>query len=250
MKVIPLKNDEKLKETIELEVKTHHNCENEYIIRCYASYFSQGAINIILEYMDIGTLNDVRKKTGTIPEDILGIISCQILRGLNYLHEKKRILHRDIKPSNILLNSKGYTKISDFGIIGPIIDSGIGRSTLIGTYIYMSPERIEAKPYSFNSDIWSVGMTILECALGFYPYLAISSKENISDFWNLAQVIVESDVPELPLDKFSPDFIDFINMCLIKDLSKRPQTKVLLSHPFIKKFENKTPRDLAEWLNK
>jgi serine/threonine protein kinase len=59
---------------------------------------------------------------------------------------------------------------------------------------------------------------------------------------------VEKDVPLLPVEKFSTEFIDFIDMCLIRDPTKRPQTEVLLSHPFIKTYENKTQSDLAEWL--
>lgn len=250
MKVIPLKNDDKLKETIELEVKTHHNCDNEHIIKCYASYFSQGAINIILEYMDFGTLLDIRKKVKAIPENILGIISYQTLKGLNYLHHVKRILHRDIKPSNILLNSKGYTKISDFGVIGYMFDSGIERTTLIGTYIYMSPERIVTQSYGLNSDIWSLGMTILESALGYYPYLLNCNIDEIADIWNLGKIIVEKDPPKLPQDQFSSEFIDFINSCLIKDRLERPRTKDLMNHPFIKAYENHSPNDLAEWLLK
>lgn len=60
-----------------------------------------------LEFMDIGTLCDVIKEVGSMPEMILGMITGQILRGLEYLHKTMKVIHRDIKPSNVLLNKKG-----------------------------------------------------------------------------------------------------------------------------------------------
>ena len=249
LKIIPLKNDPKIKENIELEVKTLHNCESDNIIRCHASYFENGAINIVLEYMDKGTLTDITKKVKKIPEDILGIISYQIIKGLEYLHRVKRIVHRDIKPSNILLNSKGFCKISDFGVSGSIFDSQVGRSTLIGTYIYMSPERFEVKKYSFVSDIWSVALSIMECAIGFYPYLLNNNQDSLVDFWSLAQIITEKDSPVLNENEFSLEFADFIKICLNKDPSLRPTAASLLSHPFILLYENRPPSDLAKWLS-
>jgi serine/threonine protein kinase len=57
--------------------------------------------------MDAGSLADVIKEVGKIPENILGMITVQILRGIDYLHRTMKVIHRDIKPSNILLNKKG-----------------------------------------------------------------------------------------------------------------------------------------------
>lgn len=68
-------------------------------------------MKIVLEFMDRGTLQDIIKKTGPIPEVILGGMAHQVLKGLEYLHKVRRVFHRDIKPSNILLDSKGYVLI-------------------------------------------------------------------------------------------------------------------------------------------
>jgi mitogen-activated protein kinase kinase 1 len=250
VKVVPLKKDEKMKANIETEVKTLHNCKCPHIIKCYASYFENGAINIVLEFMDKGTLLDVLKRVKKIPEEILGIISHQILTGLEYLHSKARIVHRDIKPTNILVSSKGLAKISDFGVSGTIYDSSIGRNTLVGTYIYMSPERIDNKQYSFVSDIWSFAMSIVECALGYYPYLMYNDERNLADFWTLSKIIKDKPAPELNPNEFSAEFIDFIQKCLEKDPTKRSNATALLKHPFIQQYENKTTNDLAKWLSK
>jgi serine/threonine protein kinase len=250
VKVVPLKNDEKMKTSIETEVKLLHNCASANIIRCHASYFENGAINIVLEFMDKGTLLDIMKKVKKIPEEILGMISLQILRGLDYLHRVMRIIHRDIKPTNILINSKGQVKISDFGVSSIILDSLVGKNTLVGTYIYMSPERIEGKTYSFDGDIWSFGLSILECAIGYYPYLIYANEKTLSDFWTLSNVIIDKPSPALDLSEFSPEFCDFISKTLEKDCSKRLGAKALLSHPFVAQYENMNLNDLAKWLSK
>jgi serine/threonine protein kinase len=197
--------------------------------------------------MDCGTITDImRRSSNKIPENILGCLSVQIIKGLAKLHQK-RIVHRDIKPTNILLNSRGYAKISDFGVSGVILQTDEGRNTLIGTYLYMSPERIKANNHSFVSDIWSVGMTILECALGVYPYY-YKKEKRITDVWMLQQTIV-SNPPKWPQEEeFSEEFVDFINSCLEKDPEKRPNCAQLLNHPFILLYEQNAVSELKDWI--
>lgn len=79
-------------------------------------------------------------------------------------------MHRDIKPSNLLVNSKGYVKIADFGA-SVSEEKAMETTNWSGTVMYMAPERFNGQACSFNSDIWSLGLTICECALGVYPYL-------------------------------------------------------------------------------
>jgi serine/threonine protein kinase len=246
LKIIPLKNDEKMKNLIETEIKILHGCQCDNIIKCYASYFDQGAIKIILEFMDKGTLTDITKKVGKVPENIIGMISYQILKGIEHLHSKK-IIHRDIKPSNILLNSKGQVKIADFGVSGRIDTLMNSRTTLIGTYIYMPPERIGGDNYNSISDIWSVGMSILEIAIGTYPYLQLTDAK-LTDVWSLSELIKERDAPKLPEGEFSSEFMSFIGACLDKDPLTRPSATDLLKHPFIQKYEKEPLTDFQAFL--
>ena len=128
-----------------------------------------------MEYMDGGSLDTVLKKIGRIPEEILGRIGTAVLKGLCYLRQKHQIIHRDVKPSNILVNSRGEIKLCDFGVSGLLIDSMA--NSFVGTRSYMSPERIQGNSYSVNSDAWSLGLSMVEMALGRFPIPPLSQRE-------------------------------------------------------------------------
>ena len=113
-----------------------------------------------------------------ISEPHISCIARQLLEGLHYLHHTRRLIHRDIKPSNILLNSRGEIKLADFGVSGELLE-GVGvqpgqdaqsKISFVGTVTYMSPERIQGAAHSFDSDLWSLGLTLIECAVGYFPY--------------------------------------------------------------------------------
>jgi len=128
--------------------------------------------------MDRGSLHTVleeQMEEGTaarFSNPVMAAISYQILWGLSYLHFE-RLVHRDVKPANILMNSEGYVKLSDFGIVAT--QTSLPHTTVIGTIRYMSPERLRARPYGSASDVWSVGLVLLECKIGESPWADITS---------------------------------------------------------------------------
>jgi mitogen-activated protein kinase kinase 1 len=105
-----------------------------------------------------------------VPEPYLAELTRQMLLGLSFLHDTARICHRDVKPSNLLLSSRGQLKISDFGTSSQLSNSMSRCLSWVGTVTYMSPERIRGDSYGFNTDVWSLGLLVLECAVGRYPY--------------------------------------------------------------------------------
>jgi mitogen-activated protein kinase kinase len=102
------------------------------------------------------------------------------------LHQFKSTLAHpnvDIKPSNILFNSKGQVKICDFGVSGELINSIA--DTFVGTSTYMSPERIQGAQYTVKSDVWSVGISLIELALGRFPFADDDRGDSDSDLSDL-----------------------------------------------------------------
>jgi serine/threonine protein kinase len=120
--------------------------------------------------MDAGSLALVLRKVGKIPENILGMIAFQMLEGFHYLHKIKKVTHRDIKPSNILLNTNGVVKIADFGVSGTMESTVDCMTSWVGTANYMSPERIKGESYYSDTDLWSMGLLMVECVTGRFPY--------------------------------------------------------------------------------
>lgn len=174
MKEIRLELDEAKFTTILKELVILHECSSPYIIDFYGAFFQEGAVYMCIEYMDGGSIDKIY--AGGIPEAVLRKITYCTIMGLKSLKDEHNIIHRDVKPTNILANTRGQIKICDFGVSGNLVAS-IAK-TNIGCQSYMAPERISGGgmtagadgTYSVQSDIWSLGLTIIECAMGKYPY--------------------------------------------------------------------------------
>ncbi|CAI5536606.1 unnamed protein product [Closterium sp. Naga37s-1] len=212
------------------------------LVEFYGAFYQpdSGQINIALEYMDGGSLADVVQVTKTIPENVLSAITRRVLQGMQFLHTDRRMVHRDIKPANLLLNLNGVPKITDFGISTGLDHSLAMCATFVGTVTYMSPERIANQNYSFPADIWSLGLALLECGTGTFPYTA--DKGPI----NLMLQVMEDPAPTLP-PGYSAEFQSFVNDSLEKDPFQRPTAEVLLQHPFITKHADEDV-DLAGYI--
>lgn len=178
MKEIRLELDDAKFATIIMELDVLHRCVSPYIIDFYGAFFQEGAVYICMEFMDGGSLDKLYGDG--VPENVLRKVTLATVQGLKSLKDDHNIIHRDVKPTNVLVNTRGQIKICDFGVSGNLVAS-IAK-TNIGCQSYMAPERISsggmaqagANPgggtYSVQSDIWSLGLTIIECALGRYPY--------------------------------------------------------------------------------
>ncbi|XP_044256669.1 dual specificity mitogen-activated protein kinase kinase dSOR1 [Tribolium madens] len=266
-KLIHLEVKQAIKLQIIRELKVLHECNFTHIVGFYGAFYSDGEISICMEYMDAGSLDLILKKAGRIPENILGKITVAVLKGLSYLRDKHAIMHRDVKPSNILINSSGDIKICDFGVSGQLIDSMA--NSFVGTRSYMSPERLQGTHYSVQSDIWSLGLSLVEMAIGMYPIpppdpetlKAMFESRNDNDspdhtkgprpmaIFELLDYIVNEPPPKLPSGLFSDEFKDFVDRCLRKNPDERADLKTLMNHEWIKKAEAEDV-DIAGWVCK
>ena len=161
---------------------------------------STGTISIAMEFCEGGSLDavyrEIKKLGGRTGEKPLGKIAEGVLHGLKYL-QSHRIIHRDIKPSNVLLCRNGQVKLCDFGVSG---DVGTNKeaNTFIGTSYYMAPERIQGQSYTITSDVWSLGVTLLEVAQHRFPFPADGTEVNLrAGLIDLLTYIVRLDVPTL-----------------------------------------------------
>ncbi|KAH6779120.1 MAP kinase kinase 2 [Perilla frutescens var. hirtella] len=244
LKVIQPNVEESSRKHIARELKINQSAlQCPHIVVCYQSFYENGAISIILEYMEGGSLADFLKRVNMIPEPYLAAICKQVLKGLWYLHHKKHIMHRDLKPSNLLINHRGQVKITDFGVSAILDSTSSLADTFTGTYVYMSPERICGGNYGYKSDIWSLGLVLLECATGQFPF-SPPQPGGWVNFYDLMNTIVDQPAPHASPDVFSSEFCSFISACVQKDPKDRLSANELMAHPFITMYDD-LPLDLG-----
>uniref|UniRef100_A0A665TZ71 mitogen-activated protein kinase kinase n=1 Tax=Echeneis naucrates TaxID=173247 RepID=A0A665TZ71_ECHNA len=241
VKVIPLDITVELQKQIMSELEILYKCDSPYIITFFSAFFVENRISICTEFMDGGSL-DVYKR---IPEHVLGRIAVAVVKGLTYLWSLK-ILHRDVKPSNMLVNTRGQVKLCDFGVSTQLVNS-IAK-TYVGTNVYMAPERISGEQYGIHADVWSVGISFMELALGMFPYpQVIMIDENIiyclNSFCSPSQ-----DPPVLPVEQFSEKFVHFITQCMRRQPKERPAPNNLMDHSFIVQYNDDNAEVVSMWV--
>lgn len=184
------------------ELEFLSSTSSPYIVQNYGAFLADhdSQICILMEYCQAGSLDDLQKRMRAknigCSEHVLGRIASSVLRGLDYLQDR-RIIHRDIKPSNIVLTLDGQVKLCDFGVSGELIESEV--NTYMGTALYMAPERIQNKPYSIRADVWSLGVSLLEIAHLRHPFPPEGEPPNPTPFELIAYINI------LPLPTFVDD---------------------------------------------
>ncbi|QLG74732.1 hypothetical protein HG535_0H00570 [Zygotorulaspora mrakii] len=241
MKEVRLELDEAKFRQILMELEVLHKCQSPYIVDFYGAFFIEGAVYMCMEFMDGGSLDkiyDISPEIGGIDEPQLAYITHSVMEGLKELKDVHNIIHRDVKPTNILCSAKhGTIKLCDFGVSGNLVASLA--KTNIGCQSYMAPERIRSlnpdrATYTVQSDIWSLGLSILEMALGSYPY----PPETFDNIFSQLSAIVDGPPPKLPRGKFSTEAQDFVSACLQKIPERRRTYAALLEHPWLVKYRD------------
>jgi serine/threonine-protein kinase len=118
------------------------------------------------------------KRTLPVPETIQYV--CQMLDALGYAHEEG-VFHQDIKPANILVDDRFKRPlVADFGIARTVWAEYSSTPALFGTPLYMSPEQASRTAVDGRTDIYSVGVILMEMTAGLLP----TRKEPLADMIN------------------------------------------------------------------
>ncbi len=171
---------------------------------------------IVMEYIPGGDLGKLVAEKGPLKEKELARIGADVASGLAHAHNKG-IIHRDIKPQNILIDDYGRPKLADFGVARAL---GATESTQTGSYLgtasYSSPEQLRGEEATPKSDIYSLGCTLYEAAVGEPPFfggpLAVANQ----------QLTKSPPPPRTRGVSLSEPFEALILDCLAKDPADRP----------------------------
>lgn len=155
-------------------------------------------------------------------EDVIWLWFFQLCLGLHHMHQLC-VLHRDVKTANVFLSNAGYLILGDLGIAREVKANEMA-STVIGTPLYMAPEVLEGEPYTFASDIWSLGCVLYEICTGEPPFTAKSTPV-------LLNKICGGHFTPLPRAKFSARLQDLVAAMLRVNASERPTAAAILTGP-------------------
>jgi serine/threonine protein kinase len=130
-----------------------------------------------------------------------------------------------------LLNLFGFKSLFPTISIIEMLDNSNGAESFVGTIAYMSPARIKGAPYSYEADMWGLGMSIIAFTTGKTPF------PTNRGYWQLMNAILHGPEPTLqqldPGTAHSPELVDFIHKCLDAPIGDKHFASKLLNHPFL-----------------
>lgn len=202
------------------EVLITRKLSHPYIVKLYDfGSTADGLYYISMEYVDGGTLTDRIYKESLSQADACVVI-LQILSGLSYAHQDS-VIHRDLKPDNILIDKKGISRITDFGLArSTMVDKNFTvTGETVGTPHYMSPEQLAGELVDARADLYSLGIMCFEMMQKKRPFIS-------SNYFDLAKMHFETPIPDLSkLDPKIPDwFSKFVKICCAKNKDNRFST--------------------------
>ncbi|PON85446.1 GPCR kinase [Trema orientale] len=201
--------------------------------------------NLHLEYLPAGTAADDAADVdeATVRSRIWCLVS-----ALRYVHSRG-IVHCDVKGRNVLVGpTPGHAKLADFGSATEFVDAGCGAPILPrGSPLWMAPEVVRRESQGPESDVWSLGCTLIEMVTGKPAW-----EDRGAD--TLSRIGFSGELPEFPAG-LSQAGRDFLEKCLVSDPTRRWSCDRLLEHPFLASVApdsvaaNSSPRCVLDWVN-
>lgn len=184
------------------------------VVRVLNFFRANETVYMVMKYEDGKTLQEHILENNSLKEDFIRYTFVQLLNGLREVHTHK-LLHLDIKPANTYIRNDGSPVLLDFGAARQTLTEGTTRLKPMYTPGFASPEQYRNRerlgPWS---DIYSAGATLYSCITGLAPQPAD------------ARLTRDQLVPAKVIGhgKYSTEFLETIDSCLLLDYLARPQT--------------------------
>lgn len=136
---------------------------------------------LVTEYLGGGSLRDILDRGRPLTPSQALVVGLEASRALAHAHQRG-LVHRDVKPANLLFDEEGRLRLADFGLARALAEaswtepSGIA----VGTARYASPEQALGRRLDGRSDVYSLGLVLVECVTGSVPFSADSTAATLA----------------------------------------------------------------------
>ena len=213
-KIIDKKSEKSINGEREFLSYLHH----PFIVNMHYAFQDHDNLYLVMDLLTGGDLRYHCSRYRSFSEEQTRFFLACIIHSLSYIH-KNKVIHRDIKPENLVLDDKGYVRITDFGIAK--INMPDNSSETSGTPGYMCPEVMNAKNHSFPADYFSIGVIGYEFMMGRRPYRGRGRKEIKQQMLSYQAKIEKNEIK----DMWSLESVDFINKLLKRKEQERLGSK-------------------------
>ncbi|MEO1440965.1 MAG: protein kinase, partial [Chloroflexota bacterium] len=225
------------------EAKFVAKLEHPHIVPLFDYWRDPAGAYLVMRYVSGGSLTTILKERSMTLAEIARFLD-EITAALSIAH-RSGVVHLDLKPDNILLDEDGNTYLTDFGIAKTVGDrpDKEAEGRISGTLAYTSPEQLQSKPPTQQSDIYSLGIILYEMLTGQHPFESKSAT-------GMIYAHLTEDIPHL--DETRPDlpllYDDIVQKATEKDPADRYQDVREIALAFRSAIENQNANITAEML--
>ncbi|MFE8939940.1 serine/threonine-protein kinase [Streptomyces sp. NPDC007872] len=157
-----------------LEAQTAARLSHPHVVGVFDFGTWDGKLFLVMELVEGDSLAGSPSDPLVLPPERVAVVAAHAAAGLAAAH-RQGVVHRDIKPGNLLIDAEGTVKLADFGIARFVDDPSAALTTtgqIVGTGLYLAPERALGQPASPASDVYSLGCVLYQLLTGRPPFRA------------------------------------------------------------------------------
>jgi len=168
------RTNRKMVQQARIERQILKRMSHPFIIDLHSAFQTHDKLLLVLEMCPGGDLKAHLSRHGRFAPDVAAFLSAQVLLALDYLHSHS-VVYRDLKIENVLLDGKGFVRLTDFNVAKMLEDHRT--FSMKGTLFAMAPEVILKKGHDFAADFWSFGVFIYELLFGCPPFYSSDKRQ-------------------------------------------------------------------------